>query len=167
MPAGATYEPIATTTLGSSASTITFSSIPNTYTDLRLVLLAQTASVVGATLTVNGSTSGYSRTSVNGNGSTASASSTTSATGIPLGSGNGLAITSENAWTFIELDFMSYAGSTFKTILHKWSNDKNGSGQSILQIGQWQSTSAITSINFAITGMVAGTTATLYGIKNA
>jgi len=130
-------------------------------------MIAQTATVVGGTLTVNGSTTGYSRTSLNGNGSTASSSATTSATGIPLGSGNGLAITSENAWTFIELDFMSYAGSTNKTILHRWSNDKNGSGQTIAQVALWQSTSAITSINFAITGMVAGTTATLYGIKNA
>ena len=37
MAAGATYEPIATTTLGSAANAITFSSIPSTYTDLRLV----------------------------------------------------------------------------------------------------------------------------------
>jgi hypothetical protein len=167
MAAGPTYEPIATTTLGSSTSTITFSSIPATYTDLRLIMVAQTATVVGGTLTVNGSTSGYSRTSLNGNGSAASSSATTSATGIPLGSGNGLATTADSAWTMIELDFMSYAGSTYKTILHKWSNDKNGSGQSIVQVALWQSTSAITSINFAIIGMVVGTTATLYGIKAA
>jgi hypothetical protein len=30
----ATYEPIATTTLGTAAATITFSSIPATYSDL-------------------------------------------------------------------------------------------------------------------------------------
>jgi hypothetical protein len=162
-----TYEPIATTTLAIAANSITFTSIPSTYTDLRLVMVAQTATVVGGTLTVNGSTTGYSRTSLNGNGSTASSSQTTSTTGIPLGSGNGLATTTDNAWTMIELDFMSYAGSTYKTILHKWSNDKNGSGQSIAQVALWQSTSAITSINFAITGMSVGTTATLYGIKAA
>jgi len=32
-----TYEPIATTTLGSNQTTITFSSIPSTYTDLVIV----------------------------------------------------------------------------------------------------------------------------------
>jgi hypothetical protein len=35
----ATYEPIATTTLGTAAAFITFSSIPATYTDLRLVIV--------------------------------------------------------------------------------------------------------------------------------
>jgi len=38
MAAGATYEPIATTTVsGSSTSTVTFSSISGTYTDLVII----------------------------------------------------------------------------------------------------------------------------------
>jgi glycosyltransferase involved in cell wall biosynthesis len=40
----ATYEPIATTTLGSAAASITFSSIPATYTDLRLVIVGNLSS---------------------------------------------------------------------------------------------------------------------------
>jgi hypothetical protein len=45
----ATYEPIATTTLGGAAATITFSSISSAYTDLRIVLVGTTtASVVPA-----------------------------------------------------------------------------------------------------------------------
>jgi hypothetical protein len=36
-----TYEPIATTTLGTAAASITFSSIPATYTDLRLVVMCK------------------------------------------------------------------------------------------------------------------------------
>ncbi len=38
MAAGRTYEPIATTTLSSATNTITFSSIPGSYTDLVLVV---------------------------------------------------------------------------------------------------------------------------------
>ena len=37
MAAGITYTPIASTTLGSAAASYTFSSIPNTYTDLVLI----------------------------------------------------------------------------------------------------------------------------------
>ena len=38
----ATYEPIASTTLGSAAATISFSSIPGTFTDLVVVLFTGT-----------------------------------------------------------------------------------------------------------------------------
>jgi hypothetical protein len=44
MPDVSTEVAIATTTLGSAASTITFSSISGSYTDLRLVLVGNTAS---------------------------------------------------------------------------------------------------------------------------
>ena len=37
MAAGSTYTPIATTTLGSAASSVTFSSISGSYTDLILI----------------------------------------------------------------------------------------------------------------------------------
>lgn len=164
-----TYEPIGSTVLSSTSNSITFTSIPNTYTDLKLILVVQTSSVVGGNLVINSDTNAnYCRTSLNGNGSTPTSSSTTNGSnGTPLGSGNGIAITSNGAWTLIELDFMSYLNAPYKLILQRWSNDQNGSGQSIAQISTWRSTSAITSITFNITGMVVGTTATLYGIKAA
>jgi hypothetical protein len=48
-------------------------------------------------------------------------------------------------------------------------SDINGSGGLNKQVGLWRSTSAITSINFSDYGtpFAAGTTVTLYGIKNA
>jgi hypothetical protein len=73
MPAGNTYESIATQTLGSSSGSITFSSIPSTYTDLVIVFSGTTAALVAVDIQFNGDTStNYSRTIISGNGSTAS-----------------------------------------------------------------------------------------------
>jgi len=65
-----TYTPIATQTLGSSVSTVTFSSISGTYTDL--VLIAQPIASAGVDLELrfNGdSGSNYSCTQLSGDGS--------------------------------------------------------------------------------------------------
>ena len=69
----ATYEPIATTTLGSAVNSFTFSSIPNTYTDLVLVVVVPTAASSGTFgLRFNSDTaSNYSHTTLSGNGSSA------------------------------------------------------------------------------------------------
>ena len=67
-------------------------------------------------------------------------------------------------------DVFSYAGSTFKTVLGEASLDANGSGYVSRGVGLWRSTSAINSINIFSTvsnSFATGTTATLYGIKNA
>ena len=80
----ATYEPIATTTLGSAASSITFSSIAGTYTDLRVVFTPQGATAgVSAYLEFNGiSTTTYSETYLQGNGTTASSGQVTANTNL-------------------------------------------------------------------------------------
>jgi hypothetical protein len=77
MPAGNTYEAIATQTLGSAAASVTFSSIPSTYTDLVLVCNFETSSnaIAGVYIQFNGDTStNYSSTNLIGNGSTAESS---------------------------------------------------------------------------------------------
>ncbi len=162
----ATYEPIATTTLGSAASTITFSTIPGTYTDLRLVLVPKMTAAANLELQYNNDTgTNYSNTYVYGNGSTAASSRTTTQSKIfatvdqlPLGQ-----------WTFLSFDVFSYAGSTNKTCLITHQADNNGSGFVGNLVGLWRNTAAITSLkltagsgNFDI-----GTRATLYGIKAA
>ena len=162
-----TYEPIATTTLGSAAASITFSSIPATYTDLRLVL--------SGTVTVGGygfyarfnsdSGTNYSRSNLFGDGSSAGTNAAVTNTSTPYQSQSGM---SSTVPTLYEFDIFSYAGSTYKTMLSKASEDKNGSGTVALFVTLWRSTSAINSVSF-INGntFAAGTTATLYGIKNA
>jgi len=73
MAAGSTYTPIATTTLGSSATSYTFTSIPSTYTDLVIVAQIKGDTTTYLNLRFNGDTgSNYSRTTLSGNGSTAS-----------------------------------------------------------------------------------------------
>jgi hypothetical protein len=165
----ATYEPIATTTLGSTSATITFSTIPATYTDLRVVLNAiADTSAIGYDLRfrINGDTAtNYSGTDLSGNGSAASSNRTSNQVYMTATQNTGLA-TTPSLFTF---DYFSYAGSTNKTVLSTASSDRNGSGETLRKVSLWRSTSAITSVSFfPQTGsFAAGTTATLYGILKA
>lgn len=161
----ATYEPIATTTLGSQTPSITFSSIPATYTDLRVVVVC-TASVNGAQIVTrfNGDTAtNYSYTQLQGSGTTASSGRATSQTYLLFLNGGG----STTIPTFAVMDIFSYTGSTNKTVLTSNNTDKNGSGNVVSSVGLWRSTAAITSILLDMSDFKAGTTATLYGIKAA
>jgi len=167
--ATATYEKIATTTLGSAATNITFSSIPVTYTDLRLVIvpIANGASDYNLFVQLNGSsTAEYSRTRLAGNGTATNTGSVTGETKWNLIYATGWKST-PSLWT---LDIFSYAGSTYKTALSTGSGDYNGSGDVVRAVHLWRNTAAITS--FVISGDITnnfntGTTATLYGIKAA
>lgn len=155
---------IATTTLGSSASSITFSSIPSSYTDLRLVFTykgATTTCYYYARLNGTASQNVCGQTVLKGNGSTASSSRLTS---------SDLYFSNGNATTTIpfmeQVDFFNYAGSTYKTMLYQGSGDQNGSGEVRRGVALFPSTSAINSIAFYSSGddFAAGTTMTLYGI---
>ena len=170
MAAGATYEPIATQTLASAASSITFSSIAASWTDLRLVLVAsQTTAGQYLKMTYNGDTAtNYSRTTLVGSGTAASSTNTPNTAYLPLGDIE--VVGSSTTIPFMStMDIFSYAGSTYKTELATISADQNGSGAVLRQVGLWRSTSAITSITITSSSgnMSIGTTATLYGIKAA
>jgi hypothetical protein len=167
-----TYEPIATTTLSSTAASITLSSIPSTYTDLRIVFVGKNVTGnSGLLIRFNGDTSGstlYSRTQLIGTGSSATSGSAVSTAqwytfqyGMP---------NTANTFAFATIDIFSYAGSNFKTGLITGSDDMNSSGSIDSTVGLYRSTSSITSItlsNQAALIFDTGTTATLYGIKNA
>jgi hypothetical protein len=165
-----TYEPIATTTLGSAATTITFSSIPATYTDLRVVWIGTSATGT-PDLRIrynNDSGSNYSITWLWGDGSAAYSGRSTNATSIILEFGS-TTVTNATTPTLRTIDIFNYAGSTNKTLLDTTSGDLNGSGGSGVTVGLWRNTTAINRIdlNTGTTNMAIGTTATLYGIKNA
>jgi hypothetical protein len=167
MAAGATYEPIASTTVAVAAASITFSSIPSTYTDLRFVLTS-TASIGGSQskITLNGLTTAiYSVTGLYGSGTTATSGTTNGNNFINLDTLGA----SSTIPTLITLDLLSYAGSTYKTIMWQANEDRNGSGYVSDYVGLIQTTAAITSLTVAQNSGTynVGTTATLYGIKAA
>ena len=162
----ATYEPIATTTLGSSASTITFSSIPGTYTDLRLVIVAKGTAASDVNMKFNSSSTACSWTQLAGDGSSASSGRITTGVGRAYITLN-FNVLSTSQFYFYTADIFSYAGSTNKTCLTTFQEDNNGSGYVGRKVGLWQVTSAITQIDLNGTDFAAGTTATLFGIKAA
>lgn len=167
----ATYEPIATTTLSSAASSITFSSIPATYTDLRLVVVGTSATEGRLLLRFNSdSGTNYSYTVIKGDGTNTGSHRGTDQT---YWRSYETVLPTSNAG-FAAVDIFSYAGSTNKTLLYNGSMDKNGSGTTTLVVGLWRDTSAISSIvcysgNLTTTtyNFNTGTTATLYGILKA
>jgi hypothetical protein len=162
-----TYEPIATTTLGANGN-ITFSSIPATYTDLRIVFVSSGATVGAVTyMRFNGDTAtNYSFTGLYGDGSAEGSSTATSSSISQLTTYYAISTNKPNLFT---IDIFLYAGSTYKTSLITFSNNLNGLGSTERNVNLWRSTAAINSILLAVSGgsFITGTIATLYGIKAA
>jgi hypothetical protein len=161
MAAGATYTPIATNTLGSNQSSVTFSSISGSYTDLVLVFNGTiTTSAASWGLQFNSDTaSNYSNTALYGDGSSAASNRATSATST-ISSFSG----TDNSTNIVQI--MNYSNSTtYKTALSR----NNGGGFVSARVALWRSTAAITSIT-AVTSsnqFATGSTFTLYGISAA
>jgi len=166
-----TYTPIATQTLSSAAASVTFSGIPQTYTDLVLVCNARSARTADnfntITVQVNGlTTSIYSYTTLSGDGSAVQStreSNQTSISPVRL---------STSASSFTSLDasiihFMNYSNTTTnKTVLGRGSS--MGEFYEVITTANLiRTTNAITSITLstALAGdFVSGSSFTLYGI---
>lgn len=161
-----TYEPIATTTLGTAAADVTFSSIPGTYTDLILVITANNNSGTAyiSRLYFNADTgSNYSYTRITGDGSAAASTRVSNDT---YGFGG---------WSNNQSDQMILS----QNFIHNYSNTTTNktwlvrggdTGDRVFAaVGLWRNTAAINSIKVQVeTGTYdAGSTFTLYGIKAA
>jgi hypothetical protein len=165
MPAGNTYESIATTTLGSNQTSVTFSSIPSTYTDL--IIVASTSLVaVGATnylVTYNSDTgSNYSGTYLYGSGSATGSGRVTSTNNMDI---SYQPTTSIGNFIF---QVFNYANTTTnKTSLSRSNNATSGGAYAY--VGLWRSTAAITTISIAggTNNIASGSTFSLYGIASA
>jgi hypothetical protein len=159
-----TYEPIASQTLGTASANITFSSIPSTYTDLRVVLVGTTASNgQDFIIQFNGDStnSNYSIIQLSGNGSSASSARAS----YPFLAGT----TSSTVQTPAFGDIMNYSNTTtYKTWLAKSGDLGNGYIQA--NVGLWRNTSAINQVLIRTVNGInlsIGTIATIYGIKAA
>ena len=178
----ATYEKIATTTLGSASATVTFSSISGSYTDLVLVInggITDAGFVFGIRL--NSDTgSNYSSTAMYGNSSSAFSDRKSNFT---LGQ-----ITTDMQGGHIFnthiINFQNYSNTTTnKTWVGRSSANYSATGSGATTVphvgsvvGLWRNTSAITSISISESGLggsgsfaygntLSGSTFTLYGIK--
>lgn len=158
-----TYDQIATTTFGSTTSSYTFSSIPASYTDLVLSYNGRSDAVV-FNVRFNGDTaSNYGNSWIGANGSNPYKSYDYPTNQI---------YPNPHAYvdmvTSVTMNFMSYAGSGYKTVLSKLSiSNAAGSGGVELHNGIWYNTTAINSITITMQNMLAGSTISLYGILRA
>lgn len=154
-----TYEKIATTTLGSASASVTFSSIPATYTDLILVCNYEiSASNQFLDVQFNSDTaSNYSFTNLFGDGSAA-----TSARGSNLTAAR-LAFYGTSQTNAI-VNFMNYSNTTTnKTFISR----ENTGTFVISRVSLWRNTAAINYMYIVTTSgnITSGSTFTLYGIK--
>lgn len=167
----ATYEPIASTTLGTAASSLTFDNIPGTYTDLVIVAHVKSvtaAGTTGGTARFNGDTgSNYSHTILYGTGSTAASTRIYGTNASRFRLMNDIP-TGEYAIATIQV--MSYANTNVnKTVLSSWADAGALVGRTV---ALWRSTSAVTSITLfgnddGADNFATGSTFALYGIKAA
>ena len=170
------YESIATVDVGSGgSSSISFTSIPQTYSHLQLRLIGRTTRVgttAGVGIRLNGSTAGqnyYANHGLTGNGSAAGVDASANRDNMVFGIAAGSTATSGMFGAFV-MDLLDYANTNKnKTIRTLGGVDLNGSGTVSLYSGLYTYTTAITSItlkdNDDTSIFPQYTHAALYGIK--
>jgi len=169
-PSTNSYQSIATTTVGSGGSTtITFSSIPSTYTHLQLRGIGRDNLNDIVLMTFNSDTgTNYARHRLIGNGTAASATGTTSLANIPLLANAGLP-TAANTFGVFVIDILDYTNTNKYTTARVLSGqDSNGSGGVDFTSGLWLNTNAISNITLTNGGSAVFqqyTQFALYGIK--
>ena len=170
------YDPAATfliqrQTATGSVTSFTFSSIPSTYKHLQIRCLSRRDTGVSHVIALqfNGDTAtNYWWHLLEGNGSTATSSSISSATNRVLTFWPNPSVNLAGQFGAGIIDIHDYASTTKnKTVRSFGGGDANGSGKINLTSGVWNSTSAINSIVISFVGdtVVTGTTFALYGMK--
>ena len=165
-----TYTLIASNTLSTTAATVTFSSIPATYTDLLVKTSTRGDSAAAAFTSIrllpNGSSANGTTRWIRGNGS--AASSDLDSTAIYSGESDTSTATA-STFASIEWYIPNYASSNYKSFSIDSAQENNTTAAYLhLVAGLWSVATAISSIELDLSAgsFVQYSTFYLYGIKN-
>ena len=171
--AGTAFESIATVTTSAGATTLTFSSIPQTYSSLQIRYIARRNDNGSFYLYMkpNGDSGATNKAyhELKGNGTAASATGAASTSLIELARATS-ADQSTGIFAVGIIDIHDYTNTSRNKTVRTFSGyDANGSGEVWLSSGFMTSTSALTSIEITGGGdpFAANCVFALYGIKGA
>jgi hypothetical protein len=163
-----TFELIASTGAPSaSVASLSFTSIPATFTDLVVLMSIRSTSTnnYGSVL-FNSSSTGYTRRILYGDGSSVFSTTPTGYESLSINPSNATASTFANYQMYIP----NYAGSNNKSFSVDAVGENNGTtAQAIFHAGVWANSAAITSLTITsgVGNIEQYSTAYLYGVKNA
>ena len=161
-------ELIKAVTVSSATTAITFTAIPQTFTDLAIVISGrsdQSAVETGQYLRMNGDgANNYNWRAFYGNGSSVTAA--TSSFGF-LGNGPGGTATS-SIFGNTHILIPNYAGADYKIWSSELTSENNGLAETRILAGLWNNTAAITQVSLNFNNQSSNTvqysTAYLYGL---
>lgn len=159
-----TYVPIQAITLSSAVASVTFTGIPQTYTDLVLVSSAQrgiTGSGGAGTMILNGDTgTNYSSTILYNDGNTAYSFRWSSASAL-----NAAFSAGDGSYAVSIINIMNYSNNTTRKTINSRFGFTGTNGRSVIGSNLWRNTAPITEITLlAANNIASGSTFTLYGV---
>lgn len=150
-----TWIALATTTLSSNSSSITFSSIPSSYKDLALVIRGNVAGGEAMNYSLNGDTTdtNYSRVRMLSDGTSFSTNVAANRQIVNMYPTQGVQT----------IHFLDYSATDkYKTVLSR----SDSPGDVVMAfVSRWSNTDPVTSIQFGLGTMLTGTVLSLYGIE--
>lgn len=165
------WQLIESQSLSSSAATVTFSNIPQTYKSLKIAISARTTNTASVSesmfIAFNGISTNFSDRYLQGNGAAASSGSNSGGTTkIYIGEAASATATS-NTFNSTEVTIPNYSSSINKPTGIETVHETNATtAYQTLVAGLWSNTNAITSIGVSLSAnnFVFGSTFTLYGL---
>ena len=167
------YESIATTTLSSSTSSVTFSSIPATYAHLQLRAIVKNSGNTSEAILFrfnSDTANNYSFHRFFGDGSSASVYGEANLSYAGQASSANTQTPQNNMYSGLIYDVLDYSNTNkYKTARGISGKDFNGSGNIFIFSGSWRNTAAVTSLTIVpdADSFAQYSSFALYGIKGA